>query len=130
MSSEPVRRALDAWNRTGQLSEDLFREVAWPDAVLDVSANVFNPAVYEGYDGWQRWAAQVREAWESFRMEPEELIEQGDLVVVLARARAKGRGSGVELDTPSAMVCRLRDGRIAVMRVQPDREAALREIGR
>jgi ketosteroid isomerase-like protein len=130
VSVEVVRRALEEWNRQATLSEETFREVAWPDMVLDVSANVFNPAVYEGLEGMRRWAGQVHDAWEHFRMEPEELIEQGDVVLALVRAVAKGRGSGVEIDIPSALICELREGRIAAMRVQPDREAALREIGR
>jgi ketosteroid isomerase-like protein len=130
VSAEVVRRVLDEWNRRGEIDEEVFREVAWPDMVLDVSANVFNPAVYEGLDGFRRWANGVGEAWDHFRMEPEELIEEGDVILALCRARAKGRESGVELDTPSALICQVRDGRIASMRVQPDREAALREIGR
>jgi ketosteroid isomerase-like protein len=130
VSAEAVRRLLEEWNLRADLSEETFREVAWPDMVLDVTANVFNPAVYEGFDGLRQWADGVREAWEYFRMEPEELIEQGDVVLALVRAVARGRGSGVEIDTPSALISQVRDGRISSMRVQPDREAALREIGR
>jgi ketosteroid isomerase-like protein len=46
------------------------------------------------------------------------------------RAVGTGRGSGVEIEADVAMVFEVREGRIASMRVEPDREAALREIGR
>ena len=73
---------------------------------------------------------QVGEAWAEFRLEPEETFEQGNVVVALVRAVATGHGSGVEIDAPSAVVCEMRDGRIDSIRVEPDREAALRVIGR
>jgi hypothetical protein len=50
--------------------------------------------------------------------------------VALVRAVATGHGSGVEIDAPSAVVCEMREARIASIRVEPDREAALRVIGR
>jgi hypothetical protein len=50
--------------------------------------------------------------------------------VVLVRAVGTGRGSGVQIDAPVAMVAEVRDGLIASMRVEPDREAALRLIER
>ena len=40
-------------------------EVFAPDVVLDMSARVFNPQVYEGYDGLRQFRADAREVWET-----------------------------------------------------------------
>ena len=130
MNADVVRLALAQWNAAPELTEQAFSEFAHPDMVLDLTSNVLNPATYEGFDGFVRFAEQVGEAWAEFRMEPEEVFERGDVVVVLVRAVGKGRGSGVEVDDAVAMVAEVRDGLFAMMKVEPDREAALRLIGR
>ena len=130
MNADVVRNALAQWNAHSDVTEQAFSEFAHPDMVLDLTSNVLNPATYEGFDGFVRFAEQVGEAWAEFRMEPEEVFERGDVVVVLVRAVGKGRGSGVEVDDAVAMVAEVRDGLIAMMKVEPDREAALRLIGR
>ena len=130
MNGDVVRSALEQWNARAALTEEAYAEFARPDMVIDITSNVFNPGTFEGYEGFLRFTEQVGEAWAEFRLEPEEVFEQADLVVVLVRAEATGHGSGVEIDAPSAVVCEMREGRIASIRVEPDREAALREIGR
>ena len=130
MNADVVRSALAQWNARPELTEEAFSEFAQPDMVLDLTANVLNPGTFEGFDGFVRFADQVGEAWAEFRMEPEEVFERGDLVVALVRAVGTGQGSGVEIDSPVAVVCEMRDGRISSMRVEPDLEAALRVIGR
>ena len=130
MNADVVRLALARWNAAPDVTEQAFSEFAHPDMVLDLSSNVLNPATYEGFEGFRRFVEQVGEAWAQFRMEPEEVFEQGNVVVALVRAVGTGQGSGVEIDSPVAVVCEMRDGRISSMRVEPDREAALRVIGR
>jgi ketosteroid isomerase-like protein len=130
VSADVVRNALAQWNAQAEVTEQGFSEFAHPDMVLDLTSNVLNPATYEGFDGFRSFVEQVGEAWAEFRMEPEEFFEQGNVVVVLIRAVGKGRGSGVEIDSPVAMVAEVRDGKIATMHVEPDREAALRLIDR
>jgi ketosteroid isomerase-like protein len=130
VNADVVRLALALWNAAPELTEQAFLEFAHPDMVLDLTSNVLNPATYEGFDGFVRFAEQVGEAWAEFRMEPEEVFEREDVVVVLVRAVGKGRGSGVEVDDAVAMVAEVRDGRISTLRVEPDREAALRLVGR
>lgn len=130
MNADLVRNALAEWNARPELTETAFAEFAQPDMVIDITSNVFNPGTFEGFEGFRRFRDQVGEAWAKFRLEPEEVFEQGDVVVALVRAVATGHGSGVEIDAPSALVCEMRDGRIAVIRIEPDREAALRVIGR
>ena len=130
MNSDVVIRALEIWNSQPEITEEAFAQFAHPDLVVDLSGNVFNPAVYEGLEGFKRFTESVGEAWAEFRMEPEETFEQGDLVVALVRAVGKGRESGVEIAADVAMVFEMRAGLVASMRVEPDREAALKLVGR
>jgi ketosteroid isomerase-like protein len=130
VNADVVRNVLAQWNAHSELTEEAFSEFAHPDMVLDLTSNVLNPATYEGFDGFRSFVEQVGEAWAEFRMEPEEFFEQGNVVVVLVRAVGTGRGSGVEIDAPVAMVAEVRDGKIATLHVEPDREAALRLIDR
>jgi ketosteroid isomerase-like protein len=117
---EVVRRALKARRSD-------FDSVLEPTVRLDLSERVFNPAVYEGYEGIMRWRAEVGEVWESYVSDPEEFIDCGESVVVFTRERGRGRGSGVELDRSTALLCRLRAGRVSEIRLYHERERALQD---
>ncbi|MCW3032485.1 MAG: hypothetical protein JWM60_830 [Solirubrobacterales bacterium] len=122
-SVDVVRRALSA-----RRSE--FEEVLDPALRLDLSERVFNPAVYEGYEGIMRWRADVADIWDSYRSEPEEFFDRDDVVVVFTRERGRAKGSGIEVDQhPTALLCRLRAGRVTEIRLYHDRERALRDAG-
>jgi uncharacterized protein len=69
------------------------------------------------------------EAWDSLRLEVEDFLESGDRVVVCGSARAKGKGSTVEVDFDSYTVFTLRDGKIARMEFFIEREAAMAAAG-
>jgi ketosteroid isomerase-like protein len=68
-------------------------------------------------DAWLTWF----EAFEQVNFEIEELVEAGDKVVALIRARARGRESGVVIDQRLPSVWTVRGGR--VVRVRGYREA-------
>jgi ketosteroid isomerase-like protein len=115
---ETVRCAHEALN-TGEV-EAL---VALCDANfrLDMSDRVFNPAVYEGHEGIRRFYSEVRQVWESYIWQPEELTEAGPIVVALLRSTARGRGSGVAVESETAMVWSIRAGRLVALRsFEPD----------
>src|SRR5438477_2084142 len=120
---EVVRRAHHALN-----GGDMDALVALCDKEfrLDMSDRVFNPAVYERHDGIRRFYSEVRDVWESYVWEPEELIEAGPDVVALLRSTGRGRGSGVEVERETAMVWSVREGRATVVRFVRDRAEALR----
>ena len=91
---------------------------------------MFNPAVYEGYEGVMRWRADVSDVWESYRSEPEEFFDGDEVVVVFTRERGRAKGSGIEVDQhPTALLCRLRGGRVSEIRLYHDRGRALRDAG-
>jgi hypothetical protein len=117
-----VRRALSA-----RRSE--FEEVLEPGVRLDLSERVFNPGVYHGYEGILRWRADVADVWEFYRTEPEQFLDGGDVVVVFTRERARGKGSGVEVDRSTALLFKLSAGRVSEIRLYHDRGRALRDAG-
>jgi uncharacterized protein len=67
--------------------------------------------------------------WDHWYCEAEEYIQQGDVVVVLARYRGRGKGSGVAIEREGAHVWKLRDGEAVRLEVFADRDRALRESG-
>ena len=116
-----------------RLGSDLLsaaEELVHPDAVIDMSQNIFNPNVYFGFDGLRRFIAQVNEMWEDFRVEFDELIDMGDNVVAAHRISGKGRESGVEVEMPVFAIWTLRDGKVVRMTGgYRDRAQALRDAG-
>jgi ketosteroid isomerase-like protein len=70
---------------------------------------------------WREWL----EAWESYRLEVEELIEAGENVVVFARVEARTKRDGVLMHHSPAAVWRFRGGKIAAVHFYLDREEAL-----
>ncbi|MGZ5386650.1 MAG: nuclear transport factor 2 family protein [Solirubrobacterales bacterium] len=69
------------------------------------------------------------EAWEERRLEPEEFIDAGEDVVVLLHEYRRGRGSGVELETKTAVVVAVSGGRVVRIQGCMDRDAALAAAG-
>lgn len=90
----------------------VIEEAIHPDAVIDVSRNVFNPGVHQGLDGLRYFLAQIDEMWIDFDATPEEFIDGGDTVVVAHRISGTGRESGIEAEMRLFVVVKFRDGKI------------------
>ena len=108
----------------------VLEEILHPDAVLDVSRNVFNPGVHRGIDGVARFVEQIDEMWENFEITPEAVDDAGDKVVATHRISGKGRESGVEAKMRLFAVVAFRDGKIVRFTGGfRDRDEALRAAG-
>ena len=123
---EIVRRAHEALN-AGNIDELV--TFCHDDFQLDMSDRVFNPATYQGHDGIRQFYSEVQEVWERYVWEPEEMLDEGDVVVALLRTEGKGRGSGVEIDRKTAMIWTLRGGKALWLRFYREPERALEAVG-
>jgi ketosteroid isomerase-like protein len=104
--------------------------LADPDIVVDATRRVFNPTTHVGTDGLRRMFAEADEIWDQFLVEPLELIDAGDRVVVTVRVVGKGKGSGAEVRQHSAQIWTLREGRVIRWEVgYADRTEALEFVG-
>jgi ketosteroid isomerase-like protein len=88
---EIVRRAHEALN-AGNIDELV--TLCHQDFELDMSDRVFNPATYQGHDGIRQFFSEVQEVWDRYVWEPEEIRDEGAVVVALLRTEGRGRGSG------------------------------------
>lgn len=67
--------------------------------------------------------------WELWTCEAEDYVEAGENVVVLARYRGRGKGSGATVDVEGAHVWRIRHGRAVRLEIFADRQTALAATG-
>ena len=105
-----VRRSLEAY-ADGDLEEML--EFVDPDGELH-SAIIGGAEgkVYRGHEGFRRWFAESREIFEELKIELTEYRDLGDRVVAFGQIHARGRESGLELDTATGWVFTVRRGKV------------------
>jgi ketosteroid isomerase-like protein len=104
-----VRRLYEAWSR---------HEFPGPIELLDPEIEYVNPAgaiepgTRRGISEFTRAAQKLFDAWEFWRGDPTQLEAVGDHVVAVVRYRARGRGSGVEVEGSESALFTLRDGKV------------------
>jgi ketosteroid isomerase-like protein len=92
---ELVERAYAAFN-AGDVES--FMAVLHPDAEWHWPPGVADTDVYRGAEEIVRATRIWTDAWENFRMEPEEVLERGEQLFVAARYSGRGRTSGLAID--------------------------------
>jgi ketosteroid isomerase-like protein len=65
-----------------------------------------NSGRYLGREGFQAMIGQWEEAWDEFRLEIEDVVEEGDAVVVSVAQYGRGRGRGIEAQMGAAHLMR------------------------
>ena len=118
-----IRTSFERWNagRRDPPLELFDEDVEIRTAIGDA----FKGEPFRGHEGAREWLAGLDENFETWDLVAEEFIERGETIVVLGRIRARGRGSGIELDQDVGWVFRIRDGKMLRLRTFLDREEAL-----
>ena len=119
---EAVRTYYDAFNRGDHEAAEAFLA---EDIVVDYSRRPIEPGVAQGREEALAAVARVREAWGEISVEPEELIDRGDVVIAVVVNRARGAASGAEISSRTAQVWTLRDGRAVRFEYYGSRDEAL-----
>jgi uncharacterized protein len=126
---EIVRRILALWNEGGVVARERRPEFFDPEVRMDLRGRKINPAVYDGYDGLDRFGSDVAEVWDQFSVELVELLDAGPHVVCVFQATGRGHGSGVEVQAELCWVWTLRGGRVLRVEGDLDRASALEAAG-
>ena len=123
-----VESAFDAWNRgdldafAGHAAED----VAW----LEVSGRPEGaPTERFGRDRMRKSLESLFDAWESYHIEVERIEEVGERVLAIVREVARGRASGMQIDSRWGYLVSVEDGLIVRIEAYRDPAQALRLAG-
>jgi ketosteroid isomerase-like protein len=111
---EEIRRhaelLLDALNRRDFEAIEQMEFFAY-DARFNSAIAAAEGDTYLGVDGLRKWAANIDETWEDFRIELVRVVPCGeDRVVAELRNTGRARGSGAPLEMRTGQVWTWRDG--------------------
>jgi ketosteroid isomerase-like protein len=124
---ETLRRGFETFNREGvdailDLLHPEFVAVTTPDVALE-------PDTYRGYAGLRRYFAAFDDVMEDIRFEPGEFVDAGDKVIVSFVLKARGKGTGIEVEQQAVQVWTMRDGKALRVETFPDLDSASRAVG-
>jgi ketosteroid isomerase-like protein len=118
-----VLRLLEAWARG---DAETWLSALDPAVEVHSSQEVGNAGTYRGVAGYRTWEGRWMEAWEDFQNEILRVVPVGQRhVVVDARQRGRGRGSGVEVNREVSMLFEIREGRMVRFHLYSTHERAV-----
>lgn len=122
-----LRAAYAAFNRG-----DMDAAVSGLDPQIEWSEPLEFPGggAYHGREAVKGYLTQSRANWAEGDSEPEQMIPNGDRIVVMVHARFRLKGSETWQDVKLADVYTVRDGKIVAMQAFADRREALRWVGK
>jgi ketosteroid isomerase-like protein len=124
---ELVHEVVNAVNRRDilRLIELTDPEVEWQTFLSELREE----GAYRGHDGIRQWLSDVDDVWEFLRVSVDDTLAVGESVLVVGRLRYRGKGSGVELDSPTGWVAKIRRKRLVSARLFREPEAAIESLG-
>jgi ketosteroid isomerase-like protein len=100
-----------------------------PGFELHMEALFLDGRVYHGVEGLRQWRRELEDVFEYDRFDIRAVRRREDTLVQIGRLYTKGKGSGVEADTPFAYVVRTRGDKIVRTTMYSDVERAFAEAG-
>jgi ketosteroid isomerase-like protein len=85
--------------------------------------------VHHGHEAYVRVWKVGLEVTDYYRLEPEEVIDLGDRLLVAGRQRGRGKSSGIPIDAPLLSLFTLRRGLVIRMKDFATRDRALEAAG-
>ena len=127
---ELVRRCVMAIPR--DMDDDAEEMLSYIDPEGELHSAIVGGAegnVYRGHEGFRKWAVDSFESFEEVNNEWSEFRDVDNRVLVLGHVRARGRGSGMELESPMGWVFTVRRGRVVKAEGFLSHDEALEAVG-
>ena len=130
MSQENVEVVRKLWEAVNRRDVESFIVCLDPSfAFRSAIVGAVEGKVHRGHDGARSWLASSAESFEEITFEGTDYRDLGERVLALGLTRARGRGSSVELESPTGWLCTMRDGKVLRIDGFLSREEALEAAG-
>ena len=108
-NSDALQRGYDAFNSgdIDTVAEIFADDIKWEGPNTE---GVPMSGSHDGKDAVLQALGQIGESFESFNVSPDEMVEEGETIVVLSHLEAKTK-SGNELSMPGVEIWRMSDGK-------------------
>ena len=124
---ELVRRAEEAAFRRRDIKA--FLDCFHPRVEFVLRRNVLEGGSYRGLDGVRRALADMSETWADLRYERQDVRAIDDLVVSLGEGAYVGKGAAPTVESQTAWVCKIHQGKILKAQVFGSHSEALKAAG-
>jgi ketosteroid isomerase-like protein len=124
-SVEIVRAGYELFNRTHELDVDTVH----PSIEWHTRDDLPDSGTHRGYAGVAQLFSSWVEAFEDFRVDPEELIDADDFVVAVVRLRGRVKGSGRDVEMEETHLWRQVNGKTTEVREYQTKAEALEAVG-
>ena len=128
MAQGNVDRFLEAANAFNRRDLDAWLAAYSEDCVFESRVAPMEGAS-RGHHGVAAFLRNIDETFEVFEVQFDDVRDLGDRVLALGSVRNIGKGSGLEMSGPLAIIARFEGGRITHFKDFDDRERALEAAG-
>jgi ketosteroid isomerase-like protein len=84
---------------------------------------------YRGHEGARKYMSDLDDAWEIGRADVDDALGVGEVTVLVGRMHYRGRGSGVEAETPVGWMLKFRERKLVCFRAFREPEQTLKAAG-
>jgi ketosteroid isomerase-like protein len=97
-----------------------------PDVTVEVHTDRpdIGSEIYEGHDGFLENFAELEDVFEDLKIDPQEIDQSEERIMVACRITGRGKGSGVAIEAKIFHVWTLRDGMATRLEIFSDSEQA------
>jgi ketosteroid isomerase-like protein len=123
---ETIYKAYEAWSdRDVETLLEVVHEDSEARPILGANIGV---SVYHGKAGLRDWFRDLHQDWEAFETRVVRIDRRGERALCTLDIHARGRASGVAIDTEMYHLLEIRDGLIARLEAFMDRDAAMKAL--
>ena len=129
MSQENVELAREVLATLGRRDAERLVALSDPEIEWHSFFALSEGGVYRGHKGTRRYMSDLSDAWEVARADVDDALGIGDFAVLVGRIHFRGRGSGVESQTPTGWMLKFRNGKLLRFRAFREPAHALEAVG-
>ena len=108
---------------------EAFGDLLAPEFALEEADDLPDPEAYTGKEAFVENMAKLEESFEELRLEPLEIVDLGEKIIVVVSMSGRGQGSSVPVEMTFAQLWSVRDGKAVSLRDYATKADALEAVG-